>query len=463
MSSADPGRPIRAGLGAIALAGAALAAALALAHVLLRGRVLATWEGREALAPLYAFREPLARPQALVFAAAAALLAVLAPRLADPERTSRRNFGAVLAAAAVLLPLALFLVRSDPVQLGSQLEIYRNEEFLHDARRIADLPRFLEGYADLMPSLSLHGQHFPPGHAVLLWAVAQVTGASAVPAGLAGLVALALGAAGVVLGWRLLGEFAVERASRQGALLLLAAPALLDFTCTSMDAVFLFFATLAGWLALRAVRLESPARAWLAGAALLAATFFSFSALPVGLWILLVAVLRGRSALRRPPRRTGALLAHTLAGFAGSALLLFAATGFPIWTVFLRARASNQELMRNAAGANPSSLWALFSLGNATAFLAGAGLGLVAAFACGLRRGRAAAQPVAWATLLALIAMAGGGIYFLETERIWLFALPWLAAGAVAAGPFDDRSLRTLLAAGFAQALLAEILLFTLW
>jgi hypothetical protein len=51
----------------------------------------------------------------------------------------------------------------------------------------------------------------------------------------------------------------------------------------------------------------------------------------------------------------------------------------------------------------------------------------------------------------------------METERIWLFALPWVAAAAVAAGPFERGSLRLLLGSGLAQALAMEIGLFTLW
>jgi hypothetical protein len=50
-----------------------------------------------------------------------------------------------------------------------------------------------------------------------------------------------------------------------------------------------------------------------------------------------------------------------------------------------------------------------------------------------------------------------------ETERIWLYATPWLAAIAVADRPFADGSLRLLLGLGCAQALAMEALLFTLW
>jgi hypothetical protein len=449
--------PVRVSRSLLLLVALALAALWAISFRLLHGRVLATWQGEEALAPLYAFVSPLARPGALLFAALGLGLTLFSGRLCDPERLSRVRFAVALLAAAVLLPLALFLVRSDLADLGRQFDLYRNEEFFHDARRIGSLPRFLEDYVAIMPTLSLHGQHFPPGHAILLHIAAELFGPSAL---VAGLVVLAFSAAAILLSWRVLEHLAGARAARQGSLLLLACPALLDFACTSMDAVFLFFATLAWLLSLRALASESrPPRAWLAGAALLLSTFFSFSALPVGLAILLHALFRGRGA----PFATAARLMHMAAGYVGAAWLLFAATGFPIWSCLHRARESGLALIRRAAGVEPGSLWALFSLGNATSFLIGAGLALVAAAVA-----RACARPLRgepWtpAALLTLLAMSCGGIYFLETERVWLFALPWLAAVAVSAGPFSEGSQRLLLAAGLAQALLLETALFTLW
>jgi hypothetical protein len=51
----------------------------------------------------------------------------------------------------------------------------------------------------------------------------------------------------------------------------------------------------------------------------------------------------------------------------------------------------------------------------------------------------------------------------METERIWLFVLPWLACIAVGGGAFDDRSLSRLVAVGWIQALAMEVVLFTFW
>ena len=160
-------------------------------------------------------------------------------------------------------PLALFVVREDPRRLGSSFQVYRNEEFYDDALRIDALATtegraaapaaFLRGYVAAMPGLSLHGQHFPPLHALWLYAVRLLFGPGVLVAGASVLVAFAV-AMGLVhlASLRLLSE----ASARQATLLALTSPSMLDFACTSMDAVFLMWAALAWWLALRAA---SPA------------------------------------------------------------------------------------------------------------------------------------------------------------------------------------------------------------
>ena len=97
------------------------------------------------------------------------------------------------------------------------------------------------------------------------------------------------------------------------------------------------------------------------------------------------------------------------------------------------------------------------------AFALGAGLALVTAAGASLVSPRRARHPWSLAVLIALTVMSCAGIYFLETERIWLFALPWLAAVAVSERAFAPATFRLLLAVGLAQALAMEVLLFTLW
>jgi hypothetical protein len=51
----------------------------------------------------------------------------------------------------------------------------------------------------------------------------------------------------------------------------------------------------------------------------------------------------------------------------------------------------------------------------------------------------------------------------METERILMFAMPWLALSAGAAATLSDGAAVFIIAAGWVQALAMEALLFTLW
>ncbi len=429
-----------------------LAGLWALDAAVLRTGLLADAGSRSALTPLYAFWSPLARPTAVLFPACAAVAVLVAPRLADPARTSGRAFGAAVAILGAACALALFLVRMRCESLGANFDVYRGEEFLHDARAVGDASAFLAGYVERMPGLSTHGRHFPPGHALLLHAWGAWFGAGTFPAGVLVWLCAAAALPIVLLGLR---ELLEERAARQATLLVAIAPAFLDFACTAMDAVFLLVASIAWWLGLRAFGPHGRARdAAFAGLALLAASFFSFSALPLGLALTAYGVLGRRSA-------SGLPLAVAGAAFFAGALALRAGTGFALWDCFLAAHEHAQAFMERVRAEHPrTELWRIVP-GNAVAFAVGAGVALIAA--SGARLARAGLPRDAWtrAALAALLVMCA--LYRLETERIWLFAVPWLAAIALARGPLEDEDLRRLVAVAALQAFLLEVALFTLW
>ncbi|MBK7877283.1 MAG: glycosyltransferase family 39 protein [Planctomycetes bacterium] len=437
--------------------------------------ILTPFRGLRAASPIYAYWDPVVRTEALVFVLAGLAFVALAPRLADPTRTPRRAFVAALFVLAAVLPFALFLARKDPASLGSTFQVYKNEEFWDDALKVPMMrdaegrtgaSAFLAHYVEAMPRLSLHGQHFPPGHALFLHGMIGVFGPR-LPA--AGAVVLGLAALGVLFAFLALRTLLAEHAARQGALLLVALPPFLDFTCTSMDAAFFAWAALATWTALRALRKDARVLdALLAGLALAFAALSSFAVLPLGLVFAVYAVVLGARRERAWSALARQLLAIGVA-FALGLVLVRLATGFAWWDCLFHARSHGLELMTKVLKRTPSSLWAPMSYGNGAAYVIGAGAGVLALLLARGSRERApssgAPRRDSWtiAALATFAVMTVGGLFFMETERIWLFTLPWIAGVALAPGALEAASLRKVLGLALAQALLFEALLFTLW
>ncbi len=422
--------------------------------LVLRTDMLVPVGGRRALTPLYVSWFPAVRPTAWVFALAAVAVTVLAPRLSDPERTSARTFPLALVVVAAALAWALFLVREPPAALGARFDYYAHEEFWQDARGITDLRKFVAHHVELAPQLSTHGRHFPPGHTVLLYAVQRTFGIQSLVAGIA---VLALASLSLPCAYLALRELTMTRAARQGALCVACAPAFLDFTCTAMDAVFLLFASIALWLGLRAFGSRGRARdAVLAGVALCVASCVSFSTFPLGIALLLYALVRSGAAAWKP-------LAICGASFVGSAVVLFLVTDYALWDGLGGALEQARAFMDRVRAQRARSDYARLSYGNAVAFAIGAGGALVAICAARVRRDGLRGNAWKLAALATLAILSFGALHHLETERIWLYCIPWLAGLAVCDGPLDDASLRRVVGAALAQAFAMEVALFTLW
>jgi hypothetical protein len=252
--------------------------------------------------------------------------------------------------------------------------------------------------------------------------------------------------------------------------LLLAVPSLIDHACTTLDVLFMAAAVWTWWCALLAFRPGARAHVWvLLGVLLYACTLLSFSAFPLGLAIFFLALVRGRAMLLR--------LLVVGASYAAAAWLFFAATGFAMWECLHEARTHAEVFMSWRIDGTARATWAYRTYGNLAAFLIGGGVALVPALAVRLAApapdapgGTRATGFAAWradgwtiVALLTLVVMTFAPIYYMETERIWIFAYPWLAASAVARGGFDTASLRRLCVAGLGQSLAMEALHFTFW
>lgn len=394
-----------------------------------------------ALPPFVSVWAPRVQPWAAVSAVVLACATALAPQASRRIR-SPLAFAAALFVLAVVVGLALNLARGGPHGWYSIFDLGPHGSFEAQHEYLPGLPAtsygtrfFLDRFAELVPSLPVNVAGHPPGLVLSL----HLLGIDGAP----GLAALCVGLGSLCaplaydLG-RMLGD---EQRGRSAGLLTAFAPSLLLFGVTSADYLYAALGMVAACLLVR----RSPA-AWLIGAALVPVTaFFSWLLLAIPAWAALVVLQRDG------PRR-----ALAIAVACGVALLVFnvalaAVVGYdPIAAL----RATGDVYRHSLARIRPYDFW-LF--GSPTAWFVMLGLPTAwLATRAAVRRDRAALA------LAAIVLVSGvAGFTKAETERIWLPFAP-LACVAASAGLERDRVPAVLWVLA-AQALLCELLLYTIW
>lgn len=294
---------------------------------------------------------------------------------------------------------------------------------------------FLDRFAEIAPSLPIHPSAHPPGMLLLLSA-AGIEGAVTMAA-----FTIVVGVAAVPLTYFLARELAGERAGRFAALLMAFSPAALIYGATSADALY----ATAGVAAAAALVSRRHALRAVGAPLAIIASFLAYSLLAVPAWAAVVVA-------RRDGLGAGVRLALLCAG----ALVLFyavlyALTGFDP----LGALASANEAYRvGIATVRPYLYWLI---GSPTAFLVAAGLPITWYATRALGAGDDAAI-----ALLAVIATAAVlGFTKSETERIWLFLVPFACVAAARFLP--ERRLGPVLGLLCAQAIAIELLVDTAW
>jgi hypothetical protein len=373
---------------------------------------------------------PLAAVSLVVLAAGCAA----APRLLGLRPVA---FVAALWAIALALGLALNAARLGTAGWSAVFDLRRGGESVNEY--LPGLPAigygirfYLDRFAELVPSQPVNVAGHPPGPLLLVHALGIRSAA--------GLAALCIGAGSLTapLTYAMARALQPERTARIAALLVAFSPAVLLDGVTSFDYVFAALGT--GAAALLVHR-----RAVVGGAALAVASLFSWALLGVAAWAALVVA--GRS---------GARAALIVAAASGVATIGLAAVMAWIWgydpIATLRATAAVYD--HSIASLRPYPYWAI---GSVVAWGVMLGPPIAAAALRGVVRREAAA--IALAAVLAVAVLAG--FTKAETERIWLFLVPF---ACVAAAPvLADRRLRPVLALLTAQALIVQALFATVW
>jgi len=384
------------------------------------------------------------RPELSLFALpAAALLAIgvlLARRVSLPS-VAPGTFVLAALGLALVLRLALNAARNGP----SDWWIFYVSRFGEGTvEYLAALPAldfgvplFLDRFAETATALPVHAVGHPPG----LLSVVGLLGIETAPA-FAALI-IAVGVLCTPLVYLLARELLEDEGSARAATLLFVfAPSALVYGASAADALY---ATLGALAALALVSRRRLVRHLAGPAALALATFFSYANLAVGAFGALVVWLREgwRPAL--------GVAASAAAGLIVFYVGMFAVFGFDI----VGALAATEDVYRVSI-ARIRPYW-YFLFGSPVAWMLALGPPIVLYWL----RAAAARQAVALSLGAVVVLSSLGGFTKAETERIWLFLVPFACVAAAAVLP--RRWLAPVLGALAAQAFLMQVLLGTVW
>ena len=380
---------------------------------------------------------PLVLGSVAVLAGAVLMAPVLVQRLRSPVAFAGCMYGLALA-----LGLSLNLARAGAGGWWTVFATGRHGSFEGGFEYLPPLPLlshgtgyYLSHFSSLFPYLTTHVKGNPPGPLIALHLLGVGT-----PRALAA-VCIGIGALSAPLAYDLGRVLGGEQRGRLAGVLTAFSPAMLLFGVTSADYAFATFGLIGACLLAR-----RGTAALLAGSlAVAVASFFSWLLLAIGAWAAILALARGGR------RRAAVICAAVGLAVSGFNAALAVAFGYD---PFAALHATAQAYHHGAAGTRPYAFW-LF--GSPVAWAVALGLPITWLALRSLSR----ADPAAMATCALVLVASLLGLTKAETERIWLPFVPLACvAAAIAVGPLR---LRALLAALAAQALVSEILFFTVW
>ena len=241
-----------------------------------------------------------------------------------------------------------------------------------------------------------------------------------------------------------------ETATRAALLLFAASTGVLVYCTINTTSLVLFPAGVCLWMLVRALRTGSLIAAALLGLAFAFYLLFSFSASILGVLMALTTALawwRGCVTTRNVLWAGLISLACLLLALE----LLYRTTAFDLASCFVTAVLGHQTQQGNE-GFDTLARWALRSTGNILAYLTSIVPMSILAISA-VRRGNGA-KPQAegmhrslFIALLVTVVLAGGsGLFYVETERIWIFLTPFfaLAAGVELARRAEDEGSKVI-------------------
>jgi hypothetical protein len=376
-----------------------------------------------------------------------------------------QRFFQISAAKFLTILILFFIVFSISIALTRDGAYGLYETFMHskldyhgDARKITNVGDFLKNYSELAPTLSQHGTIHPPGYALLHYLFIKLFGDNLL---FLALSIIFLGALTIIPIYFLARKFDAENA-RIATMLCVFAPAYVIFTATCVDIVFFLVVSLLFLSIFYSRNYWGWARS---GAILALAIMFHFMSPLFGIIAVAYSYLKNRNFKKTALEM---LIFGSMPIFIF--LLMRITVGYDIIkNFFVALKLSDLQFIKLGVKTNYASpgYYVLYQLMSIIPFLIYLSWPVILNYIKEIR-GRAHAilsDPqkilvvLGWVFLPVLLF---AGIFMAETERLWIFLVPFFVLPAAKKIMSDeDRSAVFVLL--FLQIITTQIVFFTYW
>ncbi len=331
-----------------------------------------------------------------------------------------RTFAALIAFQIAMM-IAFALCEPWPTRFSNTISGYG--EFSKDLAKFTGSADILRNYVARMESLQWYGRHYPPGNLILL-SLESTTG----PAGLTHGVVVLLTALSVIPLYKLAKDLDLSDSAAAMAVMLLAiSTSVLVLPTINTTSMLLFPAMMCLWMFVRAMKTGSVAAGVILGCFYAMFLFFSFTASILGLLMVVTAAIGWRRGMF-PVRNIITIGAISVGVVALMFVALCMMSGFNLVACFLEALRGHHA--QQGSPFDDPLRYLLRSTGNILAYVFST-IPLCILAASAIRRSMPpAARALVVAVAVTILAAGFSGLFYVETERIWIFLTPALAIGA---------------------------------
>ncbi len=281
----------------------------------------------------------------------------------------------------------------------------------------------LNHYTDKIEFLGIHNSHYPPGNLLLLKLQEQLK-----ISGLAKFTVIILGSLSVFPLNGIMKHFRLsQEAKAYVQILFISSCGSVIYSNIDLVPITIFFAISSIFFFTKCIHEKHFYFQIGLGLTIAAFTFFSFS---VSLLLILFSAYILIELTKKNLQISGVIISiiPAIGIFMLLYLLLYLFNGFNIYECFINAVKNNSKLMNN--GFDDPYRYFIRSTGNLIAYLISIGFVLTGLFIKYILSKENKNQPVyrlSLSVFLTIIIASFSGLFFLETERIWLFFTPLIA------------------------------------